>query len=105
MIAALIVGGLTAWFFGIRAGVVAAVVAAAALLAAMFVPGLAIGMWVLVIAYCAGLWFLGPKLAGKAGLGAKPGLGSSVAGGVVKSTVDQATSWAKKLFGSDSASK
>src|ERR1041384_3069120 len=38
MLPALIVGALTAWYLGLRAGIIAAVVTATALLVAMFVP-------------------------------------------------------------------
>src|SRR5262245_12765996 len=50
MLAALIVGALTAWYLGLRAGVIAAAVTFAALVLAMFVPGLSLAVYALVIA-------------------------------------------------------
>ena len=38
MLPALIVGALTAWYLGLRTGIIAAIVTAVALLIAMFVP-------------------------------------------------------------------
>ncbi len=93
MLAALVVGALTAWYLGLQVGIIAAVVTAAALIAAAFVPGLTLAVYALVIAWCAALYFLGAKISSK-----KPGAGNmlgSMAGGVA----GQVSAWAKKLMG------
>lgn len=95
MIAALIVGALTAWYLGLRVGVIIAVVTAAALVVAMVVPGLTLTVYALVVAWSAGLYFFGARISkatGKTGMfgGALGGLGSGVS---------QASSWAKKVLG------
>ncbi|MGN6108682.1 MAG: hypothetical protein ACTHU0_26485 [Kofleriaceae bacterium] len=87
MLPALIVGALTAWYLGLRTGIIAAGVTFAALLAAEFVPGLKLAVYALVIAWSTALYFLGAKLTGK-----KPGTGWL--GGMT----GQATSWARKLM-------
>jgi len=87
MLPALIVGALTAWYLGLRAGVIAAVATAVALIVATFVPGLSLAVYALVLAWSAALYFLGAKISSS-----KPG---SWLGGVT----GQATSWAKKLMG------
>ena len=89
MIAALIVGGLTAWYLGLRAGIIAAVATAVALVVANVVPGMSLAVYALVIAWAAALYFLGPKL-GKKGGGPSGWIGASVG---------QATSWARKILG------
>lgn len=89
MLPALIVGALTAWYLGIRAGIIAAIATAAALLLAIFVPGLNIAVYALVIAWSAALYFLGPKISKS---GNAPG---SWLGGFT----GQATAWARKLMG------
>jgi hypothetical protein len=63
IVLALVVGALTAWYLGIRTGVFAAIAAALALLVAMFVPGTALPVYVLLGLWCAGLWFFKTKLA------------------------------------------
>ena len=89
MLPALIVGALTAWYLGLRAGIIAAAVTAAALLVAMFVPipGITLVIYALVIAWSAAVYFLGAKItqrtSGSGWLGAVTG---------------QATSWARKLM-------
>ena len=93
MIPALIVGALTAWYLGLRLGIIVAVVTAVALLAATFVPGLSITVYALVLAWAAALYFFGPKISkatGKASMIGGLGLG-----------VGQATAWVKKLFAND----
>jgi hypothetical protein len=89
MLPALIVGALTAWYLGLRAGIIAAIVTAVALLVAMFVPipGLTLAIYALVIAWSAAVYFLGAKITARA-------TGPSWFG-VMKG---QATSWAKKLM-------
>ena len=90
MLAALVVGGLTAWYLGIQAGVIAAIVTVVALIASAFVPGLTIAVYALVLAWCAALYFLGAKMSAK-----KPGAGipTSMLGGVA----NQVSGWLKKL--------
>jgi len=92
MLPALIVGALTAWYLGVRTGVIVAVATAIALLLATFVPGLNITVYALVIAWCAALYFFGPKISKSSGKSSM----SSVFG----SPFSQATSWAKKTVGS-----
>ena len=89
MLAALVVGALTAWYLGLRAGLIAAGVTFAALLAASFVPGLTLAVYALVLAWSAGLYFLGAKIAGAPRKG-----GGSWLGGMT----GQATAWARKLM-------
>ncbi len=89
MLAALIVGALTAWYLGMRAGVIAAAVTAAALLVAMFVPipGITLAIYALVIAWSAAVYFLGAKITQRT---TTPGWLASASG--------QATSWVRKLM-------
>lgn len=63
MVAALIVGGMTAWYCGVRSGVLATALTAGALLVAALVPGLTFVVYGLVIAWVAALLFFGPKIA------------------------------------------
>jgi len=67
MLPALIVGALTAWYLGLRIGAVVAVATAVALLVATFVPGMSITIYALVIAWCAALYFFGPKISKASG--------------------------------------
>jgi hypothetical protein len=90
VIPAIIVGALTAWYLGLRLGVIIAIVTAAALLVAMIVPGMTLAIYALVIAWSAALYFFGPKISKAAGKG---GLGSM--GG----SVSAARSWAKRVIG------
>lgn len=83
----MIVGGLTAWYLGLRAGIIVAVVTFAALIAASFVPGMTVTVYALVVAWAAALYFFGPKISKAAGK-------SSVFG-----QVSQATDWARKFLG------
>lgn len=62
MLPALIVGVWTAWYLGVRAGVIAAVAVAAALLVSQFVPGASLTVYALVLAWCAALYFVIPKV-------------------------------------------
>lgn len=68
MVPALIVGLLTAWYLGMRAGIIAAGVTLAALLVATFVPipGLNLAIYALVIAWSAAVYFLGSKISKRA---------------------------------------
>lgn len=89
MLPALIVGALTAWYLGLRAGIIAAVVTAAALLVAMFVPipGITMAIYALVVAWCAAVYFLGAKITQRT---TQPGWMSGAAA--------QASSWLHKLI-------
>ncbi len=91
MVPALIVGGLTAWYLGLRMGIVVAVLTAAALLLAMVVPGMSLAVYALVLAWAAALYFFGPKIAKATG---RSSWMSGVSGGVV-----QARSWVRKVMG------
>jgi hypothetical protein len=88
MLPALIVGGLTAWYLGMRAGLIVAAATAIALLIAMVVPGMTVAVYALVVAWSAALYFFGPKISKATGK-------SSLLGG----TLGQATSWARKMMG------
>ncbi len=66
MLPALIVGALTAWYLGLRAGIIAAAATFAALMLAMFVPGLNLAVYGVVLVWCAALYFLGPKMSKQA---------------------------------------
>ncbi len=92
MVPALIVGALTAWYLGMRAGIIAAVVTLAALILAQFVPipGLSLAIYALVIAWSAAVYFLGAKISSRT---KGHGMFSVVSG--------QATSWLKKTFKGD----
>src|SRR4029079_15885779 len=89
MLPALIVGALTAWYLGLRAGIIAAVVTAVALLIAMFVPipSITLAIYALVVAWSAAVYFLGAKITQRT---TAPGWLSQAAG--------QATSWVNKLI-------
>jgi hypothetical protein len=89
MLPALIVGALTAWYLGLRAGIIAAVVTAVALLIAMFIPipGITLAIYALVVAWSAAVYFLGAKITQRT---TAPGWLSHAAG--------QATSWVNKLI-------
>jgi hypothetical protein len=95
VVPAIIVGALTAWYLGLRLGIIVAVVTAAALLIATIVPGMSLTVYALVVAWAAALYFFGPKISKASG---KPGLF-----GGLTSSVGSAASWAKKLFGSKRA--
>jgi len=87
MLPALIVGALTAWYLGVRAGVIAAIVTAVAMLVATFIPGATLVVYALVIAWSAAVYFLGGKITERV-------KGPSWMG-VAK---DQATGWVRKLW-------
>jgi hypothetical protein len=90
MVPALIVGGLTAWYLGMRAGAIAAAATFVALIVASFVPGMTMAVYALVLAWSAAVYFLGPKMS-------KQGLGSG--SGLLGGAVSQATAWGRKIFG------
>ena len=87
MLPALIVGALTAWYLGLRAGIIAAGLTAGAMLVAQFVPGMSLVVYALVIAWSAAVYFLGAKITKRAN-------GPSWFG----TMTGQASSWAKKLM-------
>jgi hypothetical protein len=89
MLPALIVGALTAWYLGLRAGIIAACVTAAALLIAMFVPvpGITLAIYALIVAWSAAVYFLGAKITQRT---TAPGWMAGAAG--------QASAWARRLF-------
>ena len=67
MVAALIIGAITAWYLGVRAGIFAAAVSAGLLVLALFVPPTALGIYIVLGAYVVGLWLFGTKIPGLAG--------------------------------------
>ncbi|HTR56407.1 MAG TPA: hypothetical protein VMJ10_37290 [Kofleriaceae bacterium] len=91
MVPALIVGALTAWYLGLRLGIIIAVATAVALLVANFVPGMTITVYALVIAWAAAMYFFGPKIAKASG---KTPMFSGVTG-----AVGQASSWVRNVLG------
>jgi hypothetical protein len=89
MLPALIVGALTAWYLGLRAGIIAAGVTLGALIVAGFVPGLTIAVYALVLAWSAALYFLGPRISASSKKGSPGWLGG---------LTGQASAWARKLM-------
>jgi hypothetical protein len=63
LIAAALVGGLTGYYFGIRAGAIAAAVSAFLFVLAMFMPGYAVAFYGIVIVAVVAICFIGPKVA------------------------------------------
>ncbi len=86
MIPAIIVGAWTAWYLGLRIGLIVAGITAVALLLATFIPGMSITVYALVIAWAAALYFFGPKISKAAGK-------SSLLGGMY----GQASGWVRKF--------
>jgi hypothetical protein len=88
MLPALIVGALTAWYLGVRAGVIAAIVTAVAMLVATFIPGATMVVYALVVAWSAAVYFLGAKITartkGPGWLGAMTGELGSLVGKLTK---------------------
>lgn len=99
MIPALIVGALTAWYLGLRAGLIAAAVAFVAVVVAGVVPGMTITVYGLILGWCALMWFFGSKLTGKAAP-TKSSVASSVAGSAA-GAVGRWVGKAKKMFSGD----
>jgi hypothetical protein len=93
VIPALIVGALTAWYLGLRLGIIIALVVAVALLVAQFVPGASLAIYALVIAWAALLYFFGPKVA--------KATGKQTIFGKVGTGVGQASAWVRKMMGGD----
>ena len=90
VIAALIVGALTAWYLGLRLGIVVAVATTIALVVSNFVPGMSLAVYALVLAWAAALYFFGPKISKASG---KSSLLGSFGG-----SVSQARGWAKRFI-------
>jgi membrane-bound ClpP family serine protease len=63
LLGALLIGLLTAYYFGIQLGITAAVTAALLFLAAAVVPGLSVIIYIAVAVYVAGVCWLGPRRA------------------------------------------
>jgi len=93
MLPALIVGALTAWYLGMRAGIVAAAVTFGALMLGMFVPGVNLAVYALILAWSAALYFLGAKMSKQS---SSPGLGTLFGG--VTGAAGQASAWVRKLM-------
>ena len=89
MLPALIVGALTAWYLGLRAGIIAAVVTVVAVIVSDFipVPGLKLAIYALVLAWSAAVYFLGAKITQRT---TQPGWLSGVS--------DQATSMVRRFL-------
>lgn len=106
MIAAIVVGVWTALYLGVRAGVIAAAVTAAALFGAAIlpIPGVSIAVYILVVGWCAALYFVIPKLVkpeGRSKLGGKGKAGFKIPGQTAASVASQANNawnWAKKML-------
>ncbi|NJM91019.1 MAG: hypothetical protein HC863_01750 [Myxococcales bacterium] len=95
MLSAVVVALWTAWYLGMRAGIIAGIATAAALLLAQFVPGASLAAYVLVVIWCAALYFVIPKLNKNHGSGAKS------AAQTVSTLANQANNairWAKKFL-------
>ena len=89
MLAGLIVGALTAWYLGLRVGVIVAIVATVAVIAAELVPipGIKLAVYALVIAWSAAVYFLGAKITQR-----------TTAPGWLSQATSQASSWVNKLI-------
>jgi hypothetical protein len=64
IVLALVVGAVTGWYLGVRAGVLAAAVSAVGLLVAMFVPGTALPVYVALALWIGALYVIKTKLPG-----------------------------------------
>ncbi len=62
IVLALVVGGVTGWYLGVRAGVLAAAMSAIGLLIAMFVPGTSLPVYVAIGLWLAALYVIKTKL-------------------------------------------
>ncbi|MFN0252828.1 MAG: hypothetical protein ACKV2T_38495 [Kofleriaceae bacterium] len=103
MLAAIVVGGLTAWYLGLNAGIIAAIATAAALILGNVVPGLTLTVYVAVIGWCAALYFLGPKMSKGKGLKDEKAGTTNILGNLV-GAAGQATSWIKKRLANEKKS-
>jgi hypothetical protein len=61
LVAALLMGGLTAYYFGVRAGAWAAAATVVLLLAAAFVPRLQLPAWIALVAAAVAIRMLGAR--------------------------------------------
>jgi len=66
LIAAAVVGALTAYYFGLKVGAAAAVAAAVAFLGAMMVPGFALHIYAATAVFVLAVLVIGPRLPGRA---------------------------------------
>jgi hypothetical protein len=100
MLVALIVGGLTAWYLGLRAGIIAAIATAAALVVAAIVPipGITITVYALIVAWVGAVYFLGAKLTRDPHAAKAKSPAGRAAMGWLDGMAGQATSWAKKIM-------
>jgi hypothetical protein len=89
VIPAIIVGGMTAWYLGLRLGIIVAVITFVAPLIAAFVPCMSITVYALVLAWAAALYFFGPKISKTTG---KKGASD------LFSPIGQAKAWAKRMM-------
>jgi len=64
IVLALVVGGVTGWYLGVRAGALSAILSAIGLLIAMFVPGTALPVYIAIGLWLAALYVLKTKLPG-----------------------------------------
>lgn len=100
MLAALVVGALTAWYLGLQAGIIAAIATAVALIVAAVVPGLTLTVYIVVIGWSAALYFLGPKLSKGRGLKDDKAGQAGILGNLM-GAAGAATSWVKKRLGNE----
>src|SRR5512134_1127234 len=96
MLPALIVGALTAWFLGLKIGLIAAGISFAALVVASIVPGMTITLYAVIIGWCALLYFFGAKIRGQA----PPSVARTVTGSAF-GTVGKWVGKARKMFSGD----
>ena len=99
MLPALIVGALTAWYLGLKVGLIAAAISFVAIVVAGVVPGMTITVYALILGWCALLWFFGSKLTGKAAPTKRTVAGSAMNGAM--GTVGRWVGKARKMFGND----
>lgn len=64
IVLALVVGGITGWYLGVRAGVLSAALSAIGLLIAMFVPQTALPVYVAIGLWLGALYLIKTKLPG-----------------------------------------
>jgi hypothetical protein len=62
IVLALVVGGITGWYLGVRAGVLSAAISAIGLVVAMFVPGTALPVYAAIILWLGALYVIKTKL-------------------------------------------
>jgi hypothetical protein len=100
MLSALIVGALTAWYLGLKVGLIAAGISFVAIVVAGVVPGMTLTVYALIVGWCALLWFFGSKMTGKAA----PSTSKAGVAGVAGSAIGTVGRWvgkARKMFGND----